>query len=257
MPLLAVRMLSFRSLVCSLALLGAMLALSGCGVRSLVRQQQAAEAMRIGDYATAEQQLKAVVAGNPGNWETRLQLARVQLALDKPLDAQLNAEQALVMHPVDDRRQPGQHELAGPAFDAGGKFPDTADIYDVLAEALYRQGLRSQLLTVLQQRATKVQTVRDYLRLAKYQSLVGDNDGADIALRKARNIAPVTDLTPYLQAARHYADIGDVASAKTALYQAYFIAPDNAEVNERLRGYGVIPGPSIALPPGQLPADSQ
>ncbi len=249
MPSIFVRRV-FSPVVVSMVMFSSLLLLSGCGVRSLVQQQQAAEAVKIGDYATAEQQLKAVVAHNPGDWQTRLRLARVQLALDKPLDAQLNAEQSLAMHAVDNRRPPGTGVMAAPAFDEDDDgFLDTADIYDALGEALYRQGLRARLITLLQERATRTQTVRDFLRLAKYQSLVGDNDGADVALRKAMNIAPADDVTPYLHASRHYAHVGDIANAKESLYRAYYIAPGNYEVNERLRFYGVIPGPSIAVPP--------
>jgi len=44
---------------------------------------------------------------------------------------------------------------------------------------------------------------------------------------------------------------GDRESALTQLRHAYFIDPDRKGLADRIRAHGMVPGPTIALPPVQ------
>ena len=57
-----------------------------------------------------------------------------------------------------------------------------------------------------------------------------------------------SSIDPYLRAATMSEQMGDLDAAKQYLRTGWEVDPSNATVQERLRSYGVIPGPTLAMP---------
>ena len=77
----------------------------------------------------------------------------------------------------------------------------------------------------------------------------GDIDQAKLAYRKAAFFALPGDAEPFLTLADFYESIGDTANAVTALRHAYTVTPKDRQIHDRLRRYGIVPGPTAQLPP--------
>ncbi len=214
---------------CLLALALAALLLTGCQSQppNEVLRERGDWAMWRKDYAAAEAHYGYAAARIPTDWEAQYGYGRALMKQQRWLDAQLALEKALALRP--------QH-------------PETAPILDQLAECLFRQGAREQLLSVLDQAVDTYHTSDDFLRLGNYLAKLGDIDAARVAYRKACHFAADDDIKPYLALVVFYEIVGDRHAAVIALRQAYNVNPNNDDVNNRLRRYGVVPGPTIGLP---------
>ena len=119
-----------------------------------------------------------------------------------------------------------------------------------MAEALFQQGEESRLFAFLRQRAESTQTPGAYLRLARYSLELSDPDSASVALEKAIAIDDGQTVEPYLAAASFAERLGDLETALRRLRQAYGIDHTDGRVRQRLKDLGEIPGPTLAMPPG-------
>ncbi len=205
------------------------LATSGCVGRW---RHLGAQAFERGDYATARTQFEKVAEADAADWKAHYYLGQIELAEGKPHLARTHLELALSLRPK------------GPPTQ-----PQTPQVIDALAEAMYRQGDHVRLFGFCQEMAQRYGTAGDHIRTAKYLVLMGDHDSALVALRKAIAIRKADDPAPYLALADFYQAIGDRERAVVALRRAYGIAPKDKAINNRLRGMGLVPGPTFALPP--------
>lgn len=213
---------------CSLAFtVAVLLAAGGCQSASYLRQR-GVEAFEVGRYERAGKLLTTAAEKDPSNWYTHYYLGMAHLELSRPLEAQLELEMAEGVRPNN------------------SVMPQ---ILDGLAESIYQQGDSAALYALLTRACKDRGTTYDFLRQAKYLALIGDADSARSALRKATHFAPVDDVTPYLATADFYELIGDGPNAVMALRRALSIEPDSTNIKNRLRGHGVIPGPTIELAP--------
>jgi Flp pilus assembly protein TadD len=201
---------------------------SGCRSAPYLRQR-GREAFDVGQYGRAEQLYSQAVERDPSNWSAHYHLGLAHLEQNRPLDAQTELELALSVRPEN---------------------PAVRKIHDGMAEAFYQQKDAAALHGLLRQACDEYGTSYEFLRQAKYMSLMGDSDNARIALRKAMHFAAPGDAAPYLATADFYDSIGDEKNAVIALRRALYLKPDSEKVHNRLRDHGVIPGPTIALPPG-------
>lgn len=222
-------MQTHRSIL-ALTLLGVwMLSLIGCAqTPNFILHQRARTAMASGNLQAAEANLGQALSQQPGDWKANYLLALVRLQQNRPLDAQLLAEHAMTQNP-DGQTSPY--------------------ILDALAEALLQQNQPVALTSFLKQTASERQTPYDFLRAGKFLAKLGDKDGSELAFRKAARIARADDPTPYVFMADFYESINDAQRAQIALRRAHYVVPNDYNINQRLRGYGLIPGPTIALPP--------
>ena len=76
----------------------------------------------------------------------------------------------------------------------------------------------------------------------------GDIDQTKLAYRKAALFAKPGNAEPFLTLTDFYESIGDTANAVTALRHAYTITPKDQQIHDRLRRYGIVPGPTATLP---------
>jgi len=221
-------MTTLKTTAIALGLLGA-IALTGCK-NNVVYRELGYESFRQKDFTTAAEQFQTAVEKKPSDYRSQYYLGATMLELDKPIPAQTPLEQALALRSDDPQWTPR--------------------IADALADTYYRQERYETLYGFLDNMIqTYNQQPRDFLRQAKYFGLLGDADGQKTSLQKAAFFAPVDDPTPYLAIADFYESVNDIPNTIQALRFAYYVAPENDTVKDRLRGLGIVPGPTIADAP--------
>ncbi|MCC6680007.1 MAG: hypothetical protein IT445_03800 [Phycisphaeraceae bacterium] len=209
-------------------LLLCLLLAGGCQTNTSLREDGLV-AYQGGDYPGAAAKFARAVELADNDYQSYYYLGRTQLKLGKYLDAQLNLERALALRSND------------PVL--------TPNILDYLAEAYYQQNRPANLSAFLQKTASDYGTSRDFLRQGKYLAMIGDADGARVALRKAAYFAAAGDAEPYLAMADFYHQLNDLANEQVALRYAYYVNSKYPGLADRLRALGVVPGPTMALEP--------
>ncbi|MEM9883407.1 MAG: tetratricopeptide repeat protein [Planctomycetota bacterium] len=205
--------------------------LLGAGCKNhVVFREQGFDKYRQQDFAGAAEDFRTAVDMKPGDYRSQYYLGVSLLQQDQFVAAQTPLEQALILRPDD---------------------PDwTPRIADAIAESYYGQERTEALYAFLDEKiAENNQQTRDYLRKAEFLGRLGDADGQREALSKAAFFAPPGDAEPYIALADFYVSVNDVPRAIGSLRQGYFVNPESDEVKDRLRGLGVVPGPTIADPP--------
>lgn len=180
-----------------------------------------------GNWDAARAEYLAIVERYPGDWQAQYRLGQCNLALQNNAEARRALEIA--------------HTLQ----------PDNERVADALAEALFRTGAEDRLFTFLNERARITQSVHSYVRLARYAMDSGDPDTAKLAIHTAISLDDGHSVEPYLAASQFAELLGNVDLAVRRLRQAYGIDPQDERVRQRLIALGEIPGPTLALPPGQ------
>jgi len=176
----------------------------------------------------AQQRFAQAVEQDPTDWKSLYYLGKIRLQQGKSFEAQTLLEQALVLR--QDRAE-------------------TADILDALAAALFQRGRIEALHQLLAKAIDDYGTSRDFTRHGKYLMEQGDVDQAKLAYRKAAFFAKPGNAGPFLTLTDFYESIGDTANAVAALRHAYTITPKDRQIHDRLRRYGIVPGPTAQLTP--------
>lgn len=220
--------MAYKRWVWVLLISGSLAVSAGC---SGYHRQQGKLAYERGDTAAATAHMRRVIADHPGDWKANYYLGLIALEEDDASQARIYLEQAYAVR-----------------ADGPPTHPETPDIVDALAEAMHRQGSTVQLYGFCNEAARQYGTARDHLRTGKYLMLGGDHDSALQAFERARKIAAIDDPSPYIALADLYDTVGDSDRAIIALRRAYGIDPSAEGVADRLRGYGIVPGPTVALP---------
>lgn len=193
-------------------------------------RKQGIDAYQQKDTATADDRFGQAVGQDPTDWKSLYYLGLIRLDQDRPRDAQLLLEQALELR---------------------YKHQETDDILDALAQALWLRQAHQPLVGLLERAIRDRGTSRDYIRQGRYLMMMGDRDAARLAYEKAAYFAADGESKPYVTLADFYETIGDTDRAVTALRQAHGIAPKDTHLSNRLRRYGIVPGPTAALEPLQ------
>jgi tetratricopeptide (TPR) repeat protein len=211
-------------------LLATLLMTLGCTPPHVYRDRGVAAYER-GDLVEAKQNFAMCLQGDPTNRVCHYHIGLIALEQDEPAEARRHLEIAYAL-----TRDSKRYEYYSP------------DLPDALAEALFRQGNYPKLVGFCEELIAESGKVADYLRLARYMHRMGDPDSAVVVYRKAARIAPPDDPSPYVAMADFYEALGQTDLALEALRRAYGINPDNAEIAGRIRSYGLVPGPTVALP---------
>jgi predicted Zn-dependent protease len=190
-------------------------------------QEQGDRAFRDGNYAMAREEYKEYSTRKPGEAAVELQLARTYLELGDPQEALFHAQQAYDLRPGDD------------------------EYIETYAQALLAAGRTDQVHRFLRNMAQDRGRVGDYIRLGRFAAKMGDADGAEHALTTAAVMDRGRTAEPQLALADFYRSIGDGEHEKERLRMALYVDPQNADVMQRLRAMGEIPGPSLALRPAE------
>ena len=205
---------------------GLALLVGGCDSNAMLRKH-GIEAYTAKELDQAQDRFSQAVRQDPTDWKSLYYLGKVRLAQGRPFDAQLLLERAL--------------ELRSSA-------PETPGILDALAESLNRRGRIEDLHLLLEQAVHDYGASYDHMRQGRYLVELGDIDRAKLAYRKAAYFAPEGDPDPFVALADFYESVGDRQNAVVALRHAYTIKPKSRLLQERLREYGIVPGPAAELP---------
>jgi Flp pilus assembly protein TadD len=203
---------------------------AGCRTPNGVLRQRGLLAMDAHNDDAAFENFRTAVKQDPTDWRAQYYFGVMLLKKGYPLEAQLALEKARSLRPA---------------------HPETPDILDHLAEALFEQGRYENLHALIEQAAEQFGTTRDFLRQAKYLAKMDQVDAALIAYRKAARFAEPNDATPWIEMAAFYERLGDTPNAVATWRQALHIEPKNEQVAAKLRQYGIVPGPSAARQPQQ------
>ena len=202
--------------------------LFGCGQQPIESLRTSGDRLyERGDYASAAAKYAQIADRYPGDWEAHYRLGLCRLEMGELSAARRELEVARTSRPRD------------------------PDVVDALAEAILLQGDEAELFSYVKKRAESEQTVRAWLRLARYAARLGDADSAQTAFETAIVLDDGKTVEPYLQTAKFAEDLGDMDQALRRLRQAYGINPRDPRVAQRLRELGEVPGPTIVLPPGK------
>jgi len=201
---------------------------AGCATPNSVLLERADVAMADGQPMRAEAFLARAMAQDATDWRVHYRVGELRLENQRPLDAQINFEQALALRP---------------------DHPESGQIIEKLAQALLMQGKYDAMGKLLADRAAQTGDKEDYLRQGRFLAQIGDVDAALLAYRKALAVAAPDDPEPNLVIASLYESIGDEANALLHLRYAYYRQPDNPAIADDLRRYGIVPGPTAALEP--------
>ena len=236
-----------------LGVLGAMC--GGCLTNDMARLR-GHQAYEDGDYAVARAYFQRCVHRDPTDWKSQYYMGLLALADGRPTVARHSLELAYVIRQDRTSLSPGRPKLNEPPpppsyleDDEAGRWPTLAQIIDAIAESLYQEGNAPRLAAFCQEAIDTYGTTRDYLRLARYLQLVGDHDGALATFRKAAKVAQPDDAEPYVAMANFYEAIGQDKEAILSLRRAHYVQPEDRRIADRLRGHGIVPGPTIQLPP--------
>ena len=179
-----------------------------------------------GRYEAASAYYQQILDREPGDGRALEMNGRCLLALGRPAEAASAFSLAVA-------REPGDRELllllARARFEAG-QYDDAFDLVRTWA--------------IDNNDATAWYTLADFARRSN------DPDTAREAVLRSIEIDPESSAAPYVLAAEIEMDLGESTAALRRLRQAYGIEPGNVEIEERLRAYGEIPGPTLVLPPG-------
>lgn len=211
-----------------LALLIFALLVNGCTSTNTLLRKQGIDAYHVEDMEGADERFSQAISQDPTDWKSLYYLGKIRLKQRRSLDAQLLLEKA---------------------FELRHHNSETPEILDAMAEALSRQGQAVALTELLDKAVQDYGTSRDYARKGKFLQQLGDVDGAKLAYRKAAFFAPVGDVGPFLALADFYESISDTANAVTSLRHAYAVTPGDPHLNDRLRRYGIVPGPTTGIAP--------
>lgn len=189
------------------------------------------KSIEAGDYMAAEQRLLVVVQKNPADWEGHYLLGQTYLGQDRPIEAQSQLELALA---VKDRSR--EH---------------TPKILDALAHSLEMQQSYDQLYAFLDAQIARYEGWEDYARKARFLAKANDIDGAALAYRQAAYFSRNATEAIYLEIATFYENLGDYDKAIQALKWAYYINDEHAQIPDRFRKLGIVPGPTLKEAPPQ------
>jgi len=213
-----------RWFVPAILFMGIMVGCETTPTTETTQRDRAHRAMWQGRWADAETLYGNLVETSPQDW--RLQYGYGQSAMH--VGNLSEARQALeIAHTL----KPGNTEIA---LD--------------LAEVMYLQGAKDSLFLFLHDRAEAQKTAQAYLLLAEYALMFDDPDSAHEFIEQAMIMDDASSVEPYLTAATLSEQIGDLDAAMRYLRLAWQIDPSDVIVEERLRAYGVIPGPTLAMP---------
>lgn len=206
-------------------------AVGGCASKRPIHvvQQSGDRNFAKGDYGAALKDYLEYVDRRPGNGEVRHNLARTLLATNQPSKGV---------------------EHAWMAYDDS---PQNETYIETLCECLFRAGKTEELHKLVRDHADSRGRVTDYLRLGRFTYRMGDPDGAELAFLTAAKIDRGRTVPPQMALSSFYSDIGDKLAAFERLRMALYLDPNNSEIHNRIRGLGEIPGPTLALPPKELP----
>ncbi|MHA7812843.1 MAG: tetratricopeptide repeat protein [Phycisphaerales bacterium] len=213
--------------------MSAAMGLSGCNTANKVKKTLALNDLHI----------RAAVAEDEGDWDQAYELWS-EYVDRRPQSALAEYRLGLV-----EMRLGLYEQAAGHLRVAYDLQPGNIEYLEALSEAYVALGEQELLLTLLRQTANEGPDGSGYLRMGRYAQRAGLLDEAKEALDLAIVNGRGQSAEPYMAMADFANEIGDTDLEVRNLRYALWYDRDSVVINERLRGMGMIPGPSLALKP--------
>lgn len=216
-----------------LALVSALL-IFGCSPAKRSAPSMRAEAqkdMEFHRYDEAMELYSELVERDPTRWYDQYALGQAAVAAGNLGQARMALEIASTLRPNDGR------------------------IARDLASVLYQLDARDELFRLLKDRAQTTQMPNDWLLLARYAMDCDDPDTARLAVRIGIALDDDGSAAPYLLAAQIARQLGEEQDARRALIIAWHANPEDEQVNTMLRDMGIVPGPTLVIPPSTSSVD--
>lgn len=203
-------------------------------------------AYRDGNMDLAQDHFESAVYHRAGDWRSHYYLGLIGLEhLNDPLYASRHLEIAYEIRVAKADVRSGDTNPYQPT----APWPNRGQIVEALAQSLHRQDDTARLFAFLHDVADQYGHSQDYMRLARYFYKAGDPDGARTAYLQATRAAEPGDAHPFVALADFYDTLGDRGAALQELRKAYFVNPDHPGLGDKIRAHGLVPGPTVALPP--------
>jgi tetratricopeptide (TPR) repeat protein len=178
-----------------------------------------------GEYAAAQPFYQEVVERRAADAEAHYELGRNLLALGRASEAR---EQMILAYNLE---------------------PENEAYFEGMADAYLAAGDEEALFNALEHQIRDRGGVQDYLRFGQYAQKLGQVDEAERALLGAAEIDAGQTPEPQLALADLYRAVGDRENEVRRLRMALWFDPTDAELKERLRALGQVPGPTFVLEP--------
>jgi tetratricopeptide (TPR) repeat protein len=178
-----------------------------------------------GEYAAAQPFYQEVVERRAADAEAHYELGRNLLALGRASEAR---EQMILAYNLE---------------------PENETYFEGMADAYLAAGDEEALFNALEHQIRDRGGVQDYLRFGQYAQKLGQVDEAERALLGAAEIDAGQTPEPQLALADLYRAVGDRENEVRRLRMALWFDPTDAELKERLRALGQVPGPTFVLEP--------
>lgn len=188
-------------------------------------QNQAGYAEQIGDDAKAIELWNEYIERRPHEAMAQFRLGQVLLRNAQPTAA---ADHLWIAHDLK---------------------PARIDYLETLAEALHQSGERDTMFQLLRDTIDEGGLAAGHMRLAKFATRAGLVDEAEESLRIAAAIVGDKSDEPYRMLADLARQTGDTDAEIEAWRTILWFNSSDTTANARLKELGVIPGPSLALPP--------
>lgn len=127
--------------------------------------------------------------------------------------------------------------------------PARIEYLEALAEALHQSGERDAMFQLLRDTIDEGGLAEGHLRYAKFASRAGLVDEAEESLRIAAALDGDRNDRAYRLLAQLARQTGDTEAETDAWRHVLWFDRSDEEANARLSELGMIPGPSLALPP--------
>ncbi|MAT60100.1 MAG: hypothetical protein CMH41_00340 [Micrococcales bacterium] len=207
--------------------------LAGCNIApekmpKSVLYDKANEAELEGDAQSASDLYRVVALRYPGDWQAKFDTARTLLELNQPK---------------------ANVEARGHIKISISLKEESLAVRDAWSECEYRAGRSAWNKMFARLDGWSNESALDAVRGAKYATLTGDVDLSARRIEQALE-QDVNCLDAYLAAVDLAEVQDDDNTAKYRTRQAYGLAPEDPRVVAKTKAYGLIVGPTLAVPPG-------
>lgn len=202
--------------------------MGGCAKRALHMVEFSGDrALEAENYPLAEHEYAEVADRAPYKAQARLRYGKALLGAGKPAQAREQLEKAYTL------------------------MPKSEEVIENLAEAMAQSRDMEGAVRLLRTIAEDGKRPSDWLRLGRFLLRTNDSDAAETAFLTAARGDRGQSLEPQWALALFYKSIGNDKAAIERLRMCQYVDPQNSKVQDMIRSYGEIPGPTFAKPPAE------
>lgn len=182
-------------------------------------------ATSLGQHDLAVADYRELVERAPSVASYRLKYGRALLVAGEPHAAREQLEKAYTLMPRND------------------------EVIDLLADAMAQSRDTDNAVRLLRTIAEDRKQPEDWMRLGRFLQRINDPDAAEAAFLTAARIDQGVSFEPQWELANLYRSVGAEQKALERLRMCLYLQPSNEQVQQLIRGFGEVPGPTAALRP--------